>query len=105
MAQGNLADALKSFRDGLAVRERLTKVEPTNAGWQRDLWMSYNKVGDALVHQDNLAEALKSFRDGLAIGERLANADPTNTNFGKVTTAVASAGAMRFFQFGTKFSF
>lgn len=23
--------------------------------------------------------------------------DPTNSNFGKVTTAVASAGAMRFF--------
>ena len=25
--------------------------------------------------------------------------DPTNTNFGKVTTAVAAAGAMRFFNF------
>jgi hypothetical protein len=31
--------------------------------------------------------------------------DPTNTNFGKVTTAVASAGAMRFFNFVMRFTF
>jgi hypothetical protein len=33
------------------------------------------------------------------------NVDPTNTNFGKVTTAVAAAGAMRFFSFGMRFGF
>src|SRR5437868_1437477 len=33
------------------------------------------------------------------------NTDPTNTNFGKVTTAVAAAGAMRFFSFGMRFGF
>ena len=33
------------------------------------------------------------------------NTDPTSTNFGKVTTAVAAAGAMRFYSFVTKFSF
>ena len=31
--------------------------------------------------------------------------DPTNTNFGKVTTAVASAGAMRFFNFAVRITF
>ena len=31
--------------------------------------------------------------------------DPTNTNFGKVTTAVASAGAMRFFNFVMRVTF
>ena len=31
--------------------------------------------------------------------------DPTNTNFGKVTTAVASAGAMRFFNFVLRVTF
>jgi Carboxypeptidase regulatory-like domain len=31
--------------------------------------------------------------------------DPSNTNFGKVTTAVASAGAMRFFNFVMRFTF
>ena len=31
--------------------------------------------------------------------------DPANTNFGKVTTAVGSAGAMRFFNFVARFTF
>ena len=31
MAQGNLAEALKSYRDGLAVADRLTKANPGNA--------------------------------------------------------------------------
>ena len=57
MAQGNLVEALKSYRDGLAVADRLTKVDPENAGWQRDLSLSYSKVGDVLMAQGNLAEA------------------------------------------------
>ena len=31
--------------------------------------------------------------------------DPTSANFGKVTSAVTSAGAMRFFTFVTRFTF
>src|SRR5207244_738765 len=77
VAQGNLAEALQSYRHGLAVREQLVKADPTNAGWQRDLLVSYDKVGDVLVAQGNLAEALQSYRDGLAIREPLAKADPT----------------------------
>jgi hypothetical protein len=42
------------------------------SGWQRDLSVSYNKVGDVLVAQGKLDEALKSYRDSLAIAERLA---------------------------------
>ena len=81
VAQGNLPEALKSFRDGLAISERLAKADPNNAGWQRDLSVSYNKIGDVLVAQGNLPEALKSFRDGLAITERLAKADPNNAGW------------------------
>ena len=32
------------------------------------------------------------------------NTDPTNTNFGKVVSAVSAAGAMRFFNFGLRFT-
>ena len=81
VAQGNLPEALKSFRDGLAIADRLAKADPGNAGWQRDLSVSYNKIGDVLVAQGNLPEALKSFRDGLAIGDRLAKADPGNAGW------------------------
>src|SRR5262249_17989936 len=74
--QGNLAEALQRFRDGLAIRVRLAKADPSNAGWQRDLSFSHNKVGDVLKAQGHLAEALQSFRDGLAITVWLAETDP-----------------------------
>jgi tetratricopeptide (TPR) repeat protein len=80
-AQGNLPEALKAFRDGLAISDRLAKADPGNAGWQRDLSVSYDRVGDVLKAQGNLPEALKSFRDGLAISDRLAKADPGNASW------------------------
>ncbi len=75
VAQGNLSEALKSFRDGLAIRDRLARADLDNAGCQRDLSISYDRVGEVLVAQGNLPEALQSFRDGLAIRDRLARAD------------------------------
>ena len=62
----------------LAIMDRLAKADPGNAGWQRDLSMSYNKVGDVLVAQGKLPEALKSFRASHEIFDRLAKADPGN---------------------------
>jgi tetratricopeptide (TPR) repeat protein len=37
VAQGTLPEALKSYRHSLAIVDRLAKVDPGNAGWQRDL--------------------------------------------------------------------
>jgi hypothetical protein len=34
MAQGKLSEALQAYRDSLAIRERLAKADPGNAGWQ-----------------------------------------------------------------------
>ena len=42
--QGNLAEALTSFRDGLAIRERAALAEPGNIGLQRELAVSYRKI-------------------------------------------------------------
>ena len=81
VAQGKLPEALKSYRDSLAIAERLAEADPSNTGWQRDLSVSYDKVGDVLVAQGNLPEALKSYRDSLAISERLAKADPSNAGW------------------------
>lgn len=76
VAQGDLAAALKSFQESLAIRDRFAKADPGNAEWQRLLSVSYERVGDTLVAQGNLAEALKSFQAGLATVDRLAKADP-----------------------------
>jgi tetratricopeptide (TPR) repeat protein len=81
VALGNLPEALKSFRDGLAIRHRLAHDNAVNASWQRDLSVSYDRVGDVLVAQGNLPEALKSFNDGLAIRDRLARDNPDNVSW------------------------
>ncbi len=81
VAQGNLAQALESYRASLAIFERLAGADPGNAGWQRDLSVSHDKIGDVLVAQGNLAQALESYRASLAITERLAGADPGNAGW------------------------
>ena len=81
VAQGNLPEALKSYRDSLAIAERLARADPGNAGWQHDLSVFYEKVGDVLLAQGSLPEALNSYRDRLAIADRLARADPGNAEW------------------------
>ncbi|MGO9459249.1 MAG: tetratricopeptide repeat protein [Rhodomicrobium sp.] len=81
VAQGNLPEAMKSFQASLAIRDRLARADPGNAGWQRDLSLSYERIGGVLVKQGNLPEALKSFQANLAIRDRLARADPGNAGW------------------------
>ena len=78
---GDLDQALKAYRDGLAIAERLAAADHSNTLWQHDLLLSYEKVGDVLVPQGKLDEALTAYRDGLAIAERLAATDRSNTRW------------------------
>jgi tetratricopeptide (TPR) repeat protein len=78
LEQRDLAGALKSFSDGLAIADRLAKADPDNAAGQHDLMVSLSRVGNAQLDQGDLAGALKSYSDGLAIADRLAKADPDN---------------------------
>ena len=80
-AQGNLPEALKFYRDQLAITDRLAKSDPNNAGWQHDLSVSYEKIGEVLVEQGNLPDSLKSYGDGMAITDRLAKSDPGNAGW------------------------
>ena len=73
--------ALKSYHDGLAIIDRLAKSDPGNAGWQHDLSVAYDKVGDVQMAQGDLAGALKSYNDSLAISDRLAKSDPGNAGW------------------------
>ncbi|MGO9986237.1 MAG: caspase family protein [Rhodomicrobium sp.] len=80
-AQGSLPEALRVYGGAREAMDRLAKADPGNAGWQRDLSVSYNRVGDVLVAQGNLPEALKSYQGSLAIADRLAKADPNNAGW------------------------
>jgi tetratricopeptide (TPR) repeat protein len=81
ISRGDLTGALKIYRDGFATMDGLAKSDPGNAGWQRDLSASFERIGDVRVAQGDLAEALKSYRDGLVIRERLAASDSGNAEW------------------------
>jgi tetratricopeptide (TPR) repeat protein len=60
--------------------EQLLGTETGNAGWQRDLSVACERIGDVLATQGNLPEAMKSFHEALAIREQLAGADADNAD-------------------------
>ena len=78
IGQEKLDEALDAYRSGLAVMERLTKSEPGNLGWQRELAVVIGMVGAILAQQDKTAEALATYEQGLAVTEQLAKSDPGN---------------------------
>ena len=67
VAQGNLPDALRSYRDALAIRERLANADTGNAGWQRDLSVSFEKVGSVYVQQGQRNQARQAFERAMQI--------------------------------------
>ena len=81
LAQEKLAEALKVYRDMLAIDERLAAADHNNTEWQHDLAVAYNRVGDVLKAEGKLEEALKPYHDSLTIAERLTAADHNNTEW------------------------
>jgi hypothetical protein len=71
--QGNLPEALKSFRDSLAIADRLAKSDPGNASGQRDLSVSYSKLAGTFRKAGD-----KALRQGRAIMVRLTSLSPDN---------------------------
>jgi hypothetical protein len=71
VAQGNLPEALKSFRDALAIRDRLAKADPGNAGWQHDLGQSYARLAFAYRKAAEPGKAREALTAGRAISARL----------------------------------
>jgi predicted negative regulator of RcsB-dependent stress response len=60
---------------------RLVQIDPANTGWQRDLSVSHEKIGNVLVAQGDGPGALAAYKVGLAIAEDLAKRDPANTEW------------------------
>jgi predicted Zn-dependent protease len=81
VAQGDLVGALKSYKDGLAIAERLAKSDPGNAEWRRDLAVSFAKLGWVHRQSADRAEALDFFRQGQAIMSRLSKISPDNATW------------------------
>jgi hypothetical protein len=78
VAQGDLAGALKSYRDGLAIIDRLATSDSGNAGWQRDLSVSHAKLAGVFRKEGQLPEALQSLQQGRHIMAYLTELSPDN---------------------------
>jgi hypothetical protein len=46
--QGNLVGALTAYRESLAIAAHLSEADPSNAVWQRDLFVGYAKLAGTL---------------------------------------------------------
>ena len=46
VAQGELDEALQSYRQSLAVRQRLAAADPNNRRWRNDLRLVITKIGE-----------------------------------------------------------
>ena len=81
VARGDLNAALAAYGEARSEMDRLATSDPGNAGWQRDLSVSYNKVGEVQEAQGDLKAALKSYSDSLAISDSLTKSDSTNAGW------------------------
>ncbi|MGA8169587.1 MAG: hypothetical protein WB816_01925, partial [Methylocystis sp.] len=80
---------------GLTVRKRLAEVDPGNAGFQRDLSVSYERLGDLAVAAGDGKAARDYFEKGLTVRKRLAEGDPGNAWYQRdlIISFVKLAGA------------
>jgi tetratricopeptide (TPR) repeat protein len=81
MTMGDLKGALDVARQAQSYMERLAHSDPGNPEWQRDLSVSYERVGDVQRAQGDLKAALRSYADSRAIFERLAKSDPGDSRW------------------------
>ena len=71
----------RAIARGLAIREALAARDPANTGWQRDLSVSHERIGDVLVAQGDGPGALAAYRRGSPSREALAARDPANAQW------------------------
>lgn len=64
--------ALTSYRTSLAIAKTLAAQDPGNAGWQRGLSVSLDRIGNILNAQGKVDAALTSYHERLAIRETIA---------------------------------
>jgi tetratricopeptide (TPR) repeat protein len=80
-ASGDEPDACDEGLCPYAIAQRLVQADPSHSGWQRDLAVSHERLGDLAVQTGDLKAARESYQQALAIRQRLVQADPSNTEW------------------------
>jgi tetratricopeptide (TPR) repeat protein len=78
LQSGQVTEALRAYEKGLEISQKLAAADPTDAQAQRDLSLSYLKLGHVQLQSGQVTEALRSFEKSLEIRQKLAATDPTN---------------------------
>jgi hypothetical protein len=81
--QGNLDEALKSFRQGLAISERLSLADPGNVDLQRSVAVSQGHLAEMFRRSNDHNNALAALRLGQAAMERVVMRAPDNAGWKK----------------------
>jgi hypothetical protein len=78
---GDSPSAMKLARLTLHENKRRARTDPGNAGWQRDLSVSHDRLGDMAMATGDMPAARNAYTAALAISQRLADADPGNADW------------------------
>jgi tetratricopeptide (TPR) repeat protein len=81
LALGATGSAFRRYTSLLKRHERLAVAEPDRADYQRDLSVSYNKVGDLYRALGQGEAAREAYQKSLDIRERLAVAEPDRADY------------------------
>jgi tetratricopeptide (TPR) repeat protein len=81
LAQGKLDEALKAYRDGFAIAERLAAADRSNTQWQADLASSHSKLASVYLRLGNVAGSLAELREGREIMVALVAFAPGNAHW------------------------
>ena len=77
-ADGLLSAARKVYQQAFEIAQKLAAADPSDARAQRDLSVSYERLGDVQRQSGQVTEALGSYQKDLEISQKLAAADPSD---------------------------
>ncbi len=65
----------------MVIRERLAQADASNAGAQRDLSVSQQRIGDLREARGEIAAAIEAYEGSLVIAQSLADRFPDHRQF------------------------
>jgi tetratricopeptide (TPR) repeat protein len=80
-AIGDLERTKEEYEKALTIAEKLSKKDENNAGWQRDLSVSYEKLGNFYTAIGDLKRAEEQYQKALKIAEKLSKKDENNAGW------------------------
>ena len=78
---GDLTEARTAYKFAEELLRKTIRNTPNNPALQRDLSVSFNKLGDVQKAQGDLPGAQQRYEQGLEIAQRLAARDPQNSQW------------------------